>query len=115
MNGAFGIAGPYREDPGSALQRTHREREADHARLDRACKWIAATMVGRTFGSRGDLTDAACALLVRHYGRALTADEHEVAVRACRVLASGLCFIQTIAPARCLVDRDTHAIRFLAA
>lgn len=115
MNGAFGLAGPYTQDPGAELQRRHREREAAQEREDRACKWIAGKLIGQTYENRGELTYAATQLVVTYYGRPLTADEHSLIERACRTLASGLCFIATIAPARCLVDRERGVIQFVNA
>jgi hypothetical protein len=114
-NGHFGLAGAYGIDPTADNQRWHQLRKAQEAREDRACKWVAGRMVGQTFNELTELTDAACVLAVRHYGRALTADERELMTRACRSLWSGLTLCATIAPTRCLVRHDPHRVEFRAA
>src|SRR5690348_3326043 len=115
MEGHFGLAGAYQEDPGAALQRWHRERIARTEREERCEKWIAAKLVGQSFSTLAELTFAAVAVTETFYGRKLTSEEHELIQTACRSLASGLTLIATIAPTRCLVDRETLVIRFLAA
>lgn len=114
-SGLFGLAGAYTTDPGAALQRDHRERVAQHENDERAEKWVATKLVGRTFTSYQDLLTAACVEAVRHYDRALTPSEHATLSRAARTLFAGLAFRATLAPVRAIVTTEPHAVTFRAA
>lgn len=89
MNGHFGLAGAYTADPTADNQRRHREREQELDRQSRAERWLWQRFAGRSFDSLESLTDAACAELVEHLGRALSETEHTIIIRACVSLNCG--------------------------
>jgi hypothetical protein len=89
MYGHFGLAGAYVEDPGAALQKTHRERIARDERQRRCEQWLAGKLTGQTFHSYEALRYAAVVVTEQVMGP-LDEDRSKVIADACRALFGGL-------------------------